>query len=245
MSDPIAELYHAELRATVEAMVDDKLRRHRQPLDQTTGVLPPTQLPSPGGSGDPGGGSPGGVVLSDDDPEDVATAPDSGDSSRASRADHVHQLPDTGVDPGTYGDSTHYAIVTVDAQGRLTDADEGALPTTVTLSDATPEDVSTSGSAGVDTEASRADHIHGLPDTGVSPGTYGDTTHTPVITVDAKGRITAASEAAISGGGSVTATQEGQILMSLDGETMTPVLPIVGSRGWMFNEDGYLLVTEG
>ena len=36
---------------------------------------------------------------------------------------------------------------------------------------------------------------------GVTPGSYGDASHAPVITVDAKGRITAVSSQAISGGG--------------------------------------------
>jgi hypothetical protein len=40
-----------------------------------------------------------------------------------------------------------------------------------------------------------------LTNTGVSSGTYGDSTHVPVITVDSQGRITSVSEVAISGGG--------------------------------------------
>lgn len=40
-----------------------------------------------------------------------------------------------------------------------------------------------------------------LADTAVTPGTYGDATHVGQFTVDQQGRITAASEVAISGGG--------------------------------------------
>ena len=39
-----------------------------------------------------------------------------------------------------------------------------------------------------------------LPNTAATPGTYGDATHIPVLTVDAKGRVTAASEAAAEAG---------------------------------------------
>jgi len=40
-----------------------------------------------------------------------------------------------------------------------------------------------------------------LDDTAVTPDTYGDATHVPQITIDAQGRITAATDVAISGGG--------------------------------------------
>jgi hypothetical protein len=40
-----------------------------------------------------------------------------------------------------------------------------------------------------------------LADTAVTPGTYGDDTHVAQVTIDQQGRITAASEVAITGGG--------------------------------------------
>lgn len=40
-----------------------------------------------------------------------------------------------------------------------------------------------------------------LADTAVAPATYGDATHVPQIVIDAQGRITSASNVAISGGG--------------------------------------------
>jgi hypothetical protein len=52
-----------------------------------------------------------------------------------------------------------------------------------------------------------------LPDSGVTAGTYGDSTHVAAVTVDAKGRVTAASSVAISGGagsGTVNSGTSGQ-----------------------------------
>lgn len=46
-----------------------------------------------------------------------------------------------------------------------------------------------------------ADRTIDLADTAVAPGTYGDATHSARVTIDQQGRITAASNVTISGGG--------------------------------------------
>jgi hypothetical protein len=43
-----------------------------------------------------------------------------------------------------------------------------------------------------------------LPTVNSTPGTYGDSTHVPILTIDAKGRTTSVSTALISGGGGST-----------------------------------------
>jgi hypothetical protein len=97
------------------------------------------------------------------------------------------QLANSGVTPGSYGSSTEIPVVTVDATGRVMSATTiaaqasgvpltreviagiglnggGALNANVTLnanlSDATPLVVDGTGSAGVSTDISRADHQH-------------------------------------------------------------------------------------
>jgi hypothetical protein len=51
----------------------------------------------------------------------------------------------------------------------------------------------------------------GLADTAVTPGTYGDSTHVPSITVDQKGRVTAASQSAFSSGSVYMPVVDGSI----------------------------------
>lgn len=50
---------------------------------------------------------------------------------------------------------------------------------------------------------------------GVTPGTYGDATHVPQVTIDAKGRVTNVVNVAISGGGGGTSPD-----VTIDGGTI-------------------------
>lgn len=114
----------------------------------------------------------------------------------------------SGVSAGTYGDATHVSQVTVDLTGHVTTATSVAIAATgtvtttgspasgnlTTFSGATSitngdlsGDVSTSGTL-----------VTTLATTAVTPGSYGDSTHIPSFTVDSKGRLTAASQTAIT-----------------------------------------------
>ena len=88
-------------------------------------------------------------------------------------------LANTAVAAGTYGGSTQHAVVTVDAQGRLTYA-----------ANATPS-IANSQITGVMTASQ-------LAATAVTTGTYGGSSAIPVIVVDQQGRLTSAANASIS-----------------------------------------------
>jgi hypothetical protein len=115
------------------------------------------------------------------------------------------QLDNTAVTPGSYT----YGSFTVDQQGRLTAASSGAAPGTMSswiLSDGlntqTVNDgntVTVTGGTGLTSTVSAVDTVTlVLDDTAVAPGSYGSATDVGTFTVDAQGRLTAASNQPIT-----------------------------------------------
>lgn len=175
-------------------------------------------------------------------------------------------MANTAVTPATYGDAANVPVITVDAQGRITAASEAAISGgggTPGGSDKNPQYNNAGAFGGIANNASATakylqqvssgtptmEQVSGsdlvpdtvgptqLADTAVTPGTYGDSANVAVITVDAQGRITAASEAAISGGsGALTLIEHTTIASN------TQTVTFSGLDG---NTDGeYLLITK-
>jgi hypothetical protein len=102
-------------------------------------------------------------------------------------------LANTGVSPGTYGGTSAIPVIVVNAEGQLTSA------ANVTIS-IPPSTAIYANSGQLTANSATGNVLIGLANTGVTATTYGNTTSIPSITVDSFGRITAASNTAITAG---------------------------------------------
>ena len=125
----------------------------------------------------------------------------------------------SGVTAATYGSASTSPTITVDAYGRVT----GASNTVITGT--TP-----GGAAGGDLTGTYPSPA--LITTGVTAGTYGSATTAPTITVDAKGRVTAASSTPINVtlGGDVTGTEAANTVVKIQGRSVSATAPTAGQE---------------
>jgi hypothetical protein len=127
------------------------------------------------------------------------------------------RLPASGVAAATYGNATNIPSITVDALGRITSASNVAISATVANTQITGlitsgqiASVANTQITGLITSGQIASvantQITGtitaaqLQNTGVAATTYGGASSIPAITVDAQGRITSASNVAVTAG---------------------------------------------
>ncbi len=120
-------------------------------------------------------------------------------------------LDDTSVTAGSYGAAGTVATFTVDAQGRLTAAGDTTIDITASqVNDfTTAVDNHLSGGTGITYTSGTID----LDNTTVSAGSYGLAGSVATFTVDAQGRLTAASETTID----ITASQVNDFSSAVEG----------------------------
>ena len=167
-----------------------------------------------------------------DDAETVTISGGTGLSSIASSANTITlNLDNTAVTAGSYGSATEVATFTVDAQGRLTTAGTASISTTFTVAGDSgtnqsitigSDTLTISGGTGLSSVAGSTDTVTlNLDNTAVTAGSYGSSTQIPTFTVDAQGRLTAASYASITTSLTVGADTGTPDAVALASDTLT------------------------
>ena len=145
------------------------------------------------------------LTISDEDTFRIIGG--TGLTSTASATDTLTlDLDNTTVSAGSYGSASAIPTFTVDAQGRLTAAGTASISTSFTVDADDGDNLTISGAdtfrivggTGLTSVASVTDTLTlNLDNTAVSAGSYGSASSVGTFTVDAQGRLTAASSTTI------------------------------------------------
>jgi hypothetical protein len=139
------------------------------------------------------------------------------DSGNTTIAITSTNLDTTGVTASTYGSSSNIPQIIVDSKGRITSAANVSITQTAIYAN-TGQLVANASTGVVQI---------GLATSGANPGSYGSGTTTPVIQVDALGRITSVSSVLITGGsaGTGSTTYNRTTVTATAGQTLFSNIP--------------------
>lgn len=152
-------------------------------------------------------------------------------------------LQSVNSNPGTFGDATHALQLTVDPKGRITSLSQvaitGATGTVTNVSGALTLNRLLGGNGGADVKSvdlsgdvSTAGSLAtSLAAVNANPGSFGDATHIPQITVDNKGRITSVAQVTSAGGSNGITALTGDVNAAGPGSVAATLATINANTG--------------